>query len=121
MREALEVDNHKVLLAADGMEAVQIASGLSETIQLLVTDVMLPGMRGPELATKLTGTNPGMKVLYISGYSHEVLRDVQVHGEFVQKPVEFGIFRKRVSEILASLPNIHRTAIGSIPRQTRPA
>jgi two-component system cell cycle sensor histidine kinase/response regulator CckA len=72
-----------------------------------LTDVILPKMDGRELATKLSETRPGMKVLYVSGYTDGVVRD-GAHGaleeglEFLQKPCTRRALTWKIREILDS-------------------
>ncbi|GGK42212.1 histidine kinase [Pilimelia terevasa] len=64
---------YDVLLAADGTAALEVAREHPGPIQLLVSDVVLPGMQGKELAARLAVTRPGARVLYVSGYTRPVL------------------------------------------------
>jgi CheY-like chemotaxis protein len=103
LREALETNGYSVLVARDGAEAVQIAEAHSNPIQILVTDVIMPGMTGPKLVDLMARGRPGMKVLYISGYSDEsVIR----HGlvgpgrSFLSKPFGPEVLLRRVRESL---------------------
>src|SRR5215467_3285133 len=59
---------HKVLSAANGRAALQIAEAHHEVIDVLITDVIMPEMNGPELAAHLLRARPHLAVLYISGY-----------------------------------------------------
>ena len=87
MRQGLEMANYDVLVAADGVAALQVAERHPEPIHMLITDVMLPGLRGPELAVQLYKSRPDMKVIYISGYSDDILANAPVQGLFVRKPI----------------------------------
>src|SRR5436309_9927114 len=57
--------------AADGITAVQIAEQLTGRIDLLLTDVVMPDINGRDLASRFQKTRPGLKVLFISGYTHD--------------------------------------------------
>jgi CheY-like chemotaxis protein len=62
-----------------------------DAIDLLVTDVVMPGMRGSTLATRLRQTHPGLRVLYMSGYTHDVAveRENDSQGtSFLEKPFD---------------------------------
>ncbi|HEY1190866.1 MAG TPA: PAS domain-containing protein, partial [Gemmata sp.] len=89
IRLALRSHGYEVLEAGSGEEAVRVAAAHAGPIHLLVTDVVMPGMGGRELATRLTAARPGLSVLYLSGYTddavvrHGVL-EARVH--FLQKP-----------------------------------
>jgi CheY-like chemotaxis protein len=69
----LEVGRHTVLAAASGAEALEIAGRARGAIDLVVTDVVMPGIQGRELADRLTQLLPGLKVLFISGYTEDTL------------------------------------------------
>jgi signal transduction histidine kinase/ActR/RegA family two-component response regulator len=85
--EFLSAAGYRVFAAENGEKALKIAETLSQPIHLLVTDVVMPRMRGTELAKKLRDLQPNMKVIYMSGYlgeegSDEFLKD----SEYLQKP-----------------------------------
>jgi len=69
----LERGGYNVLEAPDGREAVRLAAGYQETIALLLTDVVLPGMSGSELTKELVENRPWMKVVYMSGFAAEAI------------------------------------------------
>jgi CheY-like chemotaxis protein len=69
----LKKNGYRLLEAANGPEALQIAGGFTEPIDLLLTDVVMPAMTGRELAGRLQAARPGLKVLYTSGYSSDVI------------------------------------------------
>jgi signal transduction histidine kinase/CheY-like chemotaxis protein len=71
--EALERRGYRVLAAASGEEAIKVASGYDGTIHLLLSDVVMPGMKGPELADRLRAMRPGIRVLLMSGYATDVV------------------------------------------------
>jgi DNA-binding NtrC family response regulator len=58
-----------VMEAKDGMEATALAEQYKGPIDVFLTDIVMPGMRGPEAAKRLTATRPNMKVIYMSGYT----------------------------------------------------
>jgi CheY-like chemotaxis protein len=72
-REILEGHGYRVTAAANADEAIAIALGYPEIIHLLVTDVVMPGMNGRALAESLVARRPELKVLYMSGYTHDVI------------------------------------------------
>jgi DNA-binding NtrC family response regulator len=91
--------------AANGLEALRKASDQKQTINLLLTDVVMPGMSGPELALHLGREQPAMKVIYMSGYADEALGNhgVLAEGmEFLQKPFAPHDLTVRVRESLQS-------------------
>lgn len=68
---------YQPLAASSAEEALQVAESAAGRLDLLLTDVIMPGMNGKELADRLTGLHPGLKVLYMSGYTADVIAD---HG-----------------------------------------
>ena len=68
---ALERRGYRVLAAADGEGALALSRAFPGPIHLLVTDVVMPGMNGRELADRLTQSRPGVQVLYVSGYTED--------------------------------------------------
>jgi two-component system cell cycle sensor histidine kinase/response regulator CckA len=68
-RRILETEGYQILEAANGAEALGIAEKFSGTIDLLLTDVVMPRMNGRDLATALRTVRPGIKVIYVSGYA----------------------------------------------------
>ena len=86
---ALERGGYRVLAAAHGAEALELARRLDAGIDLLVTDVVMPGQSGPEVAEAMSARYPGLKVLYVSGYTEDAIGH---HGvldggmEFLSKP-----------------------------------
>jgi PAS domain S-box-containing protein len=71
--------NYTVITAGSGVEAVAVSRSYAGSIDILLTDVLMPGMSGPELAHKLTGERPGMRVVFMSGYTSG---SVARHGLF---------------------------------------
>jgi signal transduction histidine kinase/ActR/RegA family two-component response regulator len=69
----LERRGYHVLAAASGEEAIRLASRYDGTIHLLLSDVVMPGMKGPELAERMRAIRPGIKVLFVSGYAADVV------------------------------------------------
>ncbi|MGB7230930.1 MAG: response regulator, partial [Candidatus Acidiferrum sp.] len=92
----------KVIAAKDGIEAVGLAERWKEPIHLLLTDVVMPKMRGPELAKRLKGLRNGLKVVYMSGYLeyNRGNEDFLDEGFFLQKPFSREMLVSRVSEAL---------------------
>jgi len=87
--EMLETYGYAVLPAADGREAIEIAERQAGSIDLLLTDIVMPGMNGRELADRLTAEYPALKVVFTSGYPSDAtvrdgLREADV--AFIEKP-----------------------------------
>jgi PAS domain S-box-containing protein len=99
---ALKGSGYQVLRAAGGRKALELAEA-HPGIDLLVTDVVMPGMSGPQLAAALRARRPGLKVLYVSGYTPDtVLRHGISVGEaaFLQKPFGVAGLGSKVREVL---------------------
>jgi CheY-like chemotaxis protein len=102
-RKVLEQAGYRVLVAASGAEAIEIAAPLTTTLDLLLTDVVMPQMSGRELAHRLAVLRPGLRVLYMTGYSDEA---VARHGvldpgtALIQKPFTPAALAARVREVL---------------------
>lgn len=100
---ALQQDGYQVLTAASPKEALTICAVVEGNIHLLLTDVVMPGMSGRELAERLTSRYPEMKVLYISGYAENAISH---HGvldpgiAFLAKPFTPNALANRVRKVL---------------------
>ncbi len=100
---ALERRGYRVLAAADGESAIAISRAFPGRIDLLVTDVVMPGMNGRELAEQLEQMRPGMRVLFVSGYTDDavLLKGVSLDERtFLQKPFTSLELAKRVRVVL---------------------
>ncbi len=108
---ALGSYGYVVLEAANGEEAVLVARRHSGPIHVLVTDVVLPGMNGRELAGQLAVSRPEMKVLFVSGYSESVIshRGVLDSGiEYLPKPFTPEGLAAKVREVLGTKAPAHK-------------
>jgi two-component system cell cycle sensor histidine kinase/response regulator CckA len=103
VRGVLETHGYRVLEASSGEAALKIGTSFQEPIALLLTDVVMPKMGGRELAAALAPHRPGMKVLYLSGYTDHVVVDrgvVHNGSEFLQKPFTPDALARKIREIL---------------------
>jgi CheY-like chemotaxis protein len=98
----LSSQGYSVLNAANGEEALEMSSRGDSRIDVLLTDVMMPGMLGTELARRITARVPDIRVLYISGYGHEAIEQQGlVRGaRFVEKPFSPQDLLNGVRELL---------------------
>ncbi len=109
MREAtrriLSRHEHTVVSAASAAEALDVFSEIGPAVGLLVTDVVMPEMSGKELAERMREIHPSLRVLYISGYTDDI---VSPHGvlepgiPFLQKPFDARALLTRVQQALAA-------------------
>jgi len=103
--QSLENVGYAILAAQSPAEAIQISESHSGPIHLMVTDVIMPGMSGAQLATHLSALRPGMKVLYVSGYTDDT---IVCHGvlepglAFLQKPFSPKALARKVGEVIAA-------------------
>jgi signal transduction histidine kinase len=101
MRAVLGEQGYLLLEAADGVQAMEAARSYRGEISLLLTDVVMPQMGGPQLANRLRELRPSLKVLYISGYSELRLEGDLSPGErMIQKPFSPTAIARVVREIL---------------------
>jgi two-component system, cell cycle sensor histidine kinase and response regulator CckA len=102
----LAEQGYRVLTASCGADAIELARDHRE-IDLVVTDVVMPGMKGPELVERLLGGRPSLKVLYVSGYAADALglggaRDTD--RPFLAKPFTAADLARRVRDVLDPVP-----------------
>jgi len=103
--QVLTSQGYIVLEASNGAEALEVAAAHDESIDLLITDVVMPGMDGVELSRRLTKERPDLPVLFISGYTgaaKEKLRAVSDSANFLSKPFKPDQLVRRVRELLDS-------------------
>jgi two-component system cell cycle sensor histidine kinase/response regulator CckA len=108
-RRALRAQGYRVLEAADGLEALEIADVHRGAIDLLVADVVMPRLGGIELARRLRRARPNLRVLHVSGYVEPVLREgpsVVAGAAFLHKPFLPETLARKVRELLDA-PDLH--------------
>ena len=105
IREILEMSGYTVLEAGDAVEAAKVEAGVAGPIHLLLTDVMMPGLSGPDLARRLTPRRPRMKVIYMTAFSLVEIERQRIaldHGvPILAKPFSVDVLTKKVREVLA--------------------
>jgi PAS domain S-box-containing protein len=102
-REYLELQGYHVLEAAEGATAIQISKVHEGPIHLLLTDVIMPGMNGRELAQNITSARPETKVLYMSGYTEDAIGHngtLDAGITLLQKPFSLPALKGKVREML---------------------
>ena len=106
-REYLDRRGYTVLEADDSAAAIHIAARHPDTIHLLLTDVVMPGMNGRELAQRVVALRPGIKVIYMSGYTENVIGHdgtLDAGVTLLQKPFSMSNLVAKVREVLGSIP-----------------
>ena len=98
---------YSVLETKDGTDAAALAEQYKGTIDLFLTDVVMPGMRGPEVAKRLTSTRPGMKVIYMSGYTEGGFEsgseeELSHTAPLLQKPFKLDHLAAKIREVLGA-------------------
>ena len=105
VRNVLRENGYRVLEASRGAEALELSELFAGRIDLLVTDVVMPGMSGRELAQRLVSARPQVKVLYISGYSDANVwypGGTDAGGELLQKPFSPEALARKVRAVLSA-------------------
>ncbi len=103
LRDGLQARGYHVLVAANGVDALRVAEEYSGTIRVLVTDVIMPQMNGPELARTLRKVRQRIEILYMSGYTDDKVSDASSSGDLtlMQKPFYIDDLVRKIQEILA--------------------
>jgi DNA-binding response OmpR family regulator len=105
VRETLALRGYRVLEADNGESGLRVAQEHGDEIDILITDVVMPGMGGRELAKRLMGLRSQLGVLYLSGYTEDAIVN---HGAldpgtaFLQKPFTLQKLAQKVREVLRS-------------------
>jgi CheY-like chemotaxis protein len=100
----LRGNGYRVLEAGDPATALRVVGDLGQPVDLLVRDIVMPGMGGPELAGRLVAGWPGLKVLYITGYAKEAIerQGALPAGALLEKPFTTPQLADRVRQALAN-------------------
>ncbi|MBS2026046.1 MAG: response regulator, partial [Deltaproteobacteria bacterium] len=102
---ALRMLGYKVLPASNAADAIEVARAYAAPIDLLVTDVVMPGLSGPKLAERLVAERPGLATLFVSGYSREAATHRGVldpNAPLLEKPFTHTQLARKIRELLAS-------------------
>ena len=105
VESVLELSGFDVLAADGPEEAAELMSGVERQLDLLVTDVVMPGESGPELAARLRSRWPSLRVIFMSGYADDLNTgrwQVVPPSHYLQKPFTPGELRGLVAEVMAS-------------------
>ena len=105
VRETLESKGYRVLEAENGVAALRLINQHTNPIEMLITDVVMPGMSGRELSARLCASHPHTKVLYLSGYTEDAIVHegvLEPGTAFLQKPFTLQALARKVREVLGS-------------------
>jgi len=105
--EYLQAQGYKVLAAGNGIGALELCRNHSGPIDLLLTDVVLPGISGPEVAAAALAMRPSMRVIYVSGYIDRKI-DLDAVGQgaaFLLKPYNLADLTRKIREALGPCPS----------------
>jgi len=108
-KELLKSSGYAVLDAENGKEALRIASAFAGTIHLLLTDVIMPGMGGKQLAQQVTSLRPATRVLFMSGYSNDGIVQSGIltsEAPLLEKPFTREILLRRVRQVLDEVEQV---------------
>jgi len=103
VRETLQAKGYTVIEAEDGKAAMNISAAHQGVIDILITDLVMPGMSGRELAGHIDKARPGTKVLYLSGYTEDIVHQgvLDPGTAFLQKPFTLQALSRKVREVLS--------------------
>jgi PAS domain S-box-containing protein len=123
-RQFLEKQGYQVIEAADGAVAMQIAVAHEGVIHLLLTDVIMPGMNGRELSQRISEIRPNVKVLFMSGYTENVVGHdgtLDAGVRLLQKPFNLRDLKSKVREVLDTSAVSTEARMSVATRQTSAA
>ena len=103
VRNVLSQHGYRVLEASCGAEALSICESYQGPVHLVLTDVVMPGLKGPELVDRLRRRIPNARILYISGYTDNAIdyfRHAEHNNAFLAKPFSLDEVLKKVREVL---------------------
>jgi len=106
MREVLEQEGYDVLASGTPADAIELCKRHGGRIDLLLTDVVMPGMNGREMTDRIHETLPQLQVVFMSGYSeHALTREGQVDPkiEYLQKPFTLKALTQKLAKVLRRL------------------
>ena len=103
----LEEQGYRVLASRDGHEALEVADTYEGEIDVLLTDVAMPGLRGHEVADRIAAARPGIRVVFMSGYADETLLGRVAEGDsfLLEKPFSSAALTRKLREALAAGPS----------------
>jgi len=103
VRETLKTRGYRVIEASDGIAGMRVSEEYPGNIEILITDVVMPGMSGRELAKRVAAARPNIRVLYLSGYTEDAIIHegaLEPGTGFLQKPFTLQVLARKVREVL---------------------
>ena len=104
-REFLKISGYTVLEARSGADAIQFMEHREQPVDLVLTDVLMPGMKGRELVERLTKLRADIRVLYMSAYTEDAAINIGVLSPgtaFIEKPFSPDDLAKKVREVMSA-------------------
>jgi CheY-like chemotaxis protein len=108
MCEVLEREGYEVLACGHPAEGIEVSKRLGRQIDLLLTDVVMPGMNGREMADRIHTILPQLRVVFMSGYTEHALTQngqVDPEVEYLQKPFTLQALTQKLDKVLGNLDN----------------
>ena len=108
-REFLKIQGYTVIEARSAAIAIQIMEAQADPIDMVLTDVLMPGMKGRELVARLVTMRPDLKVLYMSAYTEDAAINIGVLNpgtEFIEKPFSPDDLAAKVRDVLTRTPTV---------------
>ena len=105
MCEVLEREGYRVLACADPREGIDAFQQHAGQIDLLLTDVMMPGMNGREMTNQILKIRPELRVVFMSGYTESTLRQqeqAEPQVEYLQKPFRVETLTRKIAQVLGA-------------------
>jgi len=99
-KRALSAKGYQVLTAESGTDALRLLEDYGGTVDLLISDVVMPEMRGPELAERLSKSRPEIAVLFTSGFLFDTVGALEETTRFLRKPYSIAELARKVREVL---------------------
>ena len=124
MQQVLTRHGYTILAASGAAEAVALAKGHHDAIRLLVTDIVMPHLSGPQIYARVATIVPDLAVLYMSGYAGDPVFDRGVSEEgvrFLQKPFTPMALARRVRDVLDEVRRARRAAESAVSSHGRVA
>jgi signal transduction histidine kinase len=106
-REFLKMKGYRVLEAGNAADAIRIAQECADPIHLLLTDIVMPGLKGEELVVRITSMRPDVKVLYMSAYTEDAIVNLGILApgtNFIEKPFGPEDLARKVRKVLETVP-----------------